>query len=348
MRAGVRGGGEGGGEGDWEAALAAAVADGAEGRGAADPLMGLTAPGPVTPEERGDTELLGELLRSGDAVGSRVAELVAEGRLDAATIRRFGAWAREARTRVETVAGAAAGPAGGAGGAVGGSTAYEVQARRRAAAALGRLYQRMEYAWGLHHAPPPVRLLSRALEVLDAAEAQAGPEVGAVACASTAEAAAAGDVDSSGPEAAVRAELQRAFTNPTAGLDVFEAAESVAEAAGRNPPVSVTPPGGGGAEIDPPGQRLGSALRDFCTPDQLADVLEQRLQGVDDAARDLEREEAAAAAAVAGAAEGSEDWVRAVARSRDLEEVRADLLRISGQLDLLHEVTCEYLGRLHM
>jgi len=206
----------------------------------------------------------------------------------------------------------------------------------------------MEYAWGLHHAPPPVRLLSRALEVLDTAEAQAGPEVGAVACASTAEAAAAGDVDPSGPEAAVRAELQRAFTNPTAGLDVFEAAESVVEAAGRTPPVSAPPPGGGGAEVEPPGQRLGSALRDFCTPDQFADVLEQRLQGVDDAARDLEREEAAAAAAVAGAAEGSEGWVRAVARSRDLEEVRADLLRISGQLDLLHEVTCEYLGRLHM
>ena len=122
----------------------------------------------------------------------------------------------------------------------------------------------------------------------------------------------------------------------------------MAEAASRTPSASAAPPGGSGAEVEAPSQRLGSALRDFCTPDQLADVLEQRLQGVDDAARDLEREEAAAAAAVAGAAEGSEEWVRAVARSRDLEEVRADLLRISGQLDLLHEVTCEYLGRLHM
>ena len=210
---------------------------------------------------------------------------------------------------------------------------------RRAAAALGRLHQRMEYAWGLHHAPPPVRLLSRLLEVLEAAEAE-GREPGAAGAASTADAAAA-EAAAPGPEAAVRAELLRAFTNPAAGLDVFEAAESVAEAAGRAPSAAAE-------EEEAPGRRLGSALRDFCTPDQLADVLEERLQRVEDAARDLDREEEAARAALAAAAEGSEGWVRAVARQRDLREVRADLLRISGQLDLLHEVTCEHLGRLHM
>jgi len=208
----------------------------------------------------------------------------------------------------------------------------------------------MEYAWGLHHAPPPVRLLSHILEVLETAEAEER-KAGAAGAASTADAAAS-EVATAGPVAAVRAELLRAFTNPAAGLDVFEAAEGVAEAAGR---VSSVVAGGGRgdgpgevAEEEVPGRRLGSALRDFCTPDELADVLEERLQRVEDAGRDLEREEEAARAALAAAAEGSEGWVRAVARQRDLREVRADLLRISGQLDLLHEVTCEHLGRLHM
>ena len=187
------------------------------------------------------------------------------------------------------------------------------------------------------------------LEVLETAEAEER-EAGAASAASTADAAAS-EVAPAGPVAAVRAELLRAFTNPAAGLDVFEAAEGVAEAVGR---VSSGAAGGGRGDgpgevaEEVPGRRLGSALRDFCTPDQLADVLEERLQRVEDAARDLDREEEAARAALAAAAEGSEGWVRAVARQRDLREVRADLLRISGQLDLLHEVTCEHLGRLHM
>jgi len=327
--------------------VAAAVADGVEGRGPAGPPAGPLPRAPASEEERGDAELLGELLRAGEAVGDRVAALVADGRLDAPAIRRFGAWAREARARAEADAGAGAaapappGPGEGPPAAAGGAAGFEVQARRRAAAALGRLHQRMEYAWGLHHAPPPVRLLSRLLEVLEAAEAE-GREPGAAGAASTADAAAA-EAAAPGPEAAVRAELLQAFTNPVAGLDVFEAAESVAEAAGRAPSAAAA-----AEEEEAPGRRLGSALRDFCTPGQLADVLEERLQRVEDAARDLDREEEAARAALAAAAEGSEGWVRAVARQRDLREVRADLLRISGQLDLLHEVTCEHLGRLHM
>ena len=153
--------------------------------------------------------------------------------------------------------------------------------------------------------------------------------------------------ESSGPEAAAIAELLRAFTNPTAGLDVFEAAEGVAEAAGRTSQATSAVAEGPGAE-EAPGRRLGSALRDFCTPDQFADVLEERLQSVEEGALELAREAEVAQTALAAATEGSEEWVRAVARQRDLKEVKDDLLRISEQLDLLHEITCEHLGRLHM
>ena len=181
---------------------------------------------------------------------------------------------------------------------------YEDDAKRLATEALVNLHRRMAYHHQLFNSSAAVRLLAEMMEYLGALEHDAERE------------------------ARVRAKLLSHFANPMRMYDIMQATKEIHEA----------------KDEEDPQDGIGVAIRDYCHPDEFADLLEDRLDAIEEEVE--QRFGGAGAGKDFGRRLGSAEWLQAVQDNQDAREFRDYVLRFTEDLDLLYGITCDHLDEM--